>query len=40
VLLLWRQRLGVASVLGMLDGTAPFRRSLVAVIGTGKRALR
>jgi predicted unusual protein kinase regulating ubiquinone biosynthesis (AarF/ABC1/UbiB family) len=40
VLLLWRQRLGVASVLGMLDGTAPFRRSLVELIGTGKRALR
>lgn len=40
LLLLWRQRLGVASVLGMLDATAPFRRVLHDLIGTGKRALR
>ena len=40
VLLLWRQRLGVAAVLGMLDEHAPFRRILVDLIGTGKRALR
>jgi len=40
VLLLWRQRLGVASVLGMLDAKAPFRRVLRELIGTGKRALR
>lgn len=40
LLLLWRQRLGVASVLGMLDATAPFRRVLHDLVGTGKRALR
>jgi predicted unusual protein kinase regulating ubiquinone biosynthesis (AarF/ABC1/UbiB family) len=40
VLLLWRQRLGAAAVLGMLDATAPFRRVLVDLIGTGRRALR
>ncbi len=40
LLLLWRQRLGVASVLGMLDAKAPFRRVLLDLIGTGKRALR
>jgi predicted unusual protein kinase regulating ubiquinone biosynthesis (AarF/ABC1/UbiB family) len=40
VLLLWRQRLGVASVLGMLDGTAAFRRVLYDLVGSGKRALR
>jgi predicted unusual protein kinase regulating ubiquinone biosynthesis (AarF/ABC1/UbiB family) len=40
VLLLWRQRLGVAAVLGMLDGRAPFRRALVELIGSGRRALR
>ncbi len=40
LLLLWRQRLGVAAVLGMLDGKAPFRRVLLDTIGTGKRALR
>lgn len=39
-LLLWRQRLGVSAVLGMLDATAPFRRALKAAIGTGKQALR
>ncbi|MEO8702189.1 MAG: AarF/ABC1/UbiB kinase family protein [Kofleriaceae bacterium] len=40
LLLLWRQRLGVAAVLGMLDAKAPLRRFLVELIGTGKRALR
>jgi len=40
VLLLWRQRLGAASVLGMLDASAPFRRTLLDLIGTGKKALR
>jgi predicted unusual protein kinase regulating ubiquinone biosynthesis (AarF/ABC1/UbiB family) len=39
-LLLWRQRLGVASVLGMLDARAPFRRLLLDLIGTGRKALR
>jgi len=40
VLLLWRQRLGAAAVIGMLDAKAPFRRVLVDLIGTGRRALR
>jgi predicted unusual protein kinase regulating ubiquinone biosynthesis (AarF/ABC1/UbiB family) len=40
VLLLWRQRLGVSAVLGMLDARAPFRRVLLDRIGNGKRALR
>jgi ubiquinone biosynthesis protein len=40
LLLLWRQRLGVAAVLGMLDASAPFRRILVDLIGTGRKALR
>jgi predicted unusual protein kinase regulating ubiquinone biosynthesis (AarF/ABC1/UbiB family) len=40
VLLLWRQRLGAASVIAMLDARAPFRRALVDLIGTGRRALR
>jgi predicted unusual protein kinase regulating ubiquinone biosynthesis (AarF/ABC1/UbiB family) len=40
VLLLWRQRLGVSAVLGMLDATAPFRRTLFDLIGSGRRALR
>jgi predicted unusual protein kinase regulating ubiquinone biosynthesis (AarF/ABC1/UbiB family) len=40
VLLLWRQRLGVAAVLGMLDAHAPFRRYLRELVGSGKRALR
>jgi len=40
LLLLWRQRLGAASVIGMLDARAPFRRVLVDLIGTGRRALR
>lgn len=38
--LLWRQRMGVASVLGMLEPRANFRRALVSAIGTGKKALR
>jgi predicted unusual protein kinase regulating ubiquinone biosynthesis (AarF/ABC1/UbiB family) len=40
VLLLWRQRLGAASMIAMLDARAPFRRALVELIGTGRRALR
>jgi predicted unusual protein kinase regulating ubiquinone biosynthesis (AarF/ABC1/UbiB family) len=40
VLLLWRQRLGAASVIAMLDARAPFRRTLLDLIGHGKRALR
>jgi predicted unusual protein kinase regulating ubiquinone biosynthesis (AarF/ABC1/UbiB family) len=40
VLLLWRQRLGVAAVLGMLEPEVPFRRLLVDLIGTGRHALR
>jgi ABC1 atypical kinase-like domain len=40
VLLLWRQRLGAASVIAMLDARAPFRRVLVDLISTGRRALR
>jgi len=40
VLLLWRQRLGAAAVIAMLDARAPFRRVLVDLIGTGRRALR
>jgi predicted unusual protein kinase regulating ubiquinone biosynthesis (AarF/ABC1/UbiB family) len=38
--LLWRQRLGAAAVLGMLDGQAPFRRVLVELVGIGRKALR
>ncbi len=40
VLLLWRQRLGAAAVIGMLDARAPFRRVLFDLIGSGKKALR
>ncbi|HET7505308.1 MAG TPA: AarF/ABC1/UbiB kinase family protein, partial [Kofleriaceae bacterium] len=40
VMLLWRQRLGAAAVIGMLDAQAPFRRVLVELIGTGRKALR
>ena len=40
VLMLWRQRLGAAAVIGMLDAKAPFRRVLVELIGTGRKALR
>jgi predicted unusual protein kinase regulating ubiquinone biosynthesis (AarF/ABC1/UbiB family) len=40
VLLLWRQRLGAAAVIAMLDARAPFRRVLVELIGTGRQALR
>jgi predicted unusual protein kinase regulating ubiquinone biosynthesis (AarF/ABC1/UbiB family) len=40
LLLLWRQRLGVAAVLGMLSPTLPFRRLLIDLIGTGRQALR
>ncbi|HTJ40740.1 MAG TPA: AarF/UbiB family protein [Kofleriaceae bacterium] len=40
VVLLWRARLGVASVLAMLDSSLPFRRLLVDLIGLGRAALR
>jgi hypothetical protein len=40
VLLLWRQRLGAAAVIALLDARAPFRRVLVELIGTGRQALR
>jgi len=40
LLLLWRQRLGAAAVIAMLDARAPFRRGLVELIGNGRRALR
>ncbi|MEP6866574.1 MAG: AarF/UbiB family protein, partial [Deltaproteobacteria bacterium] len=40
VLLLWRQRLGAAAVIGMLDAKAHFGRALSDLIGHGKRALR
>ena len=40
VTLLWRQRMGVASVLGMLEPRANFRRALARTLGTGKKALR
>lgn len=40
LLLLWRQRLGAAAVIGMLDAKAGFRRALLDLIGTGRRALR
>ncbi|HET9625595.1 MAG TPA: AarF/UbiB family protein [Kofleriaceae bacterium] len=40
LLLLWRQRLGAASVIGMLDARAAFRRALVELIGSGRAALR
>lgn len=40
VLLLWRQRLGAAAVIAMLEARAPFRRTLVELIGNGRKALR
>ena len=40
LLLLWRQRLGAAAVIGMLDAHGPFRRVLLDLIGTGRKALR
>jgi predicted unusual protein kinase regulating ubiquinone biosynthesis (AarF/ABC1/UbiB family) len=40
LLLLWRQRLGAAAVIAMLDARAPFRRVLLELIGSGRRALR
>jgi hypothetical protein len=40
LLLLWRQRLGAARVIALLDAHAPFRRALVDLIGNGRRALR
>jgi predicted unusual protein kinase regulating ubiquinone biosynthesis (AarF/ABC1/UbiB family) len=40
VVLLWRARLGVASVLAMLDASLPYRRMLVELIGLGRQALR
>lgn len=38
--LLWRQRLGAAAVIGMVDASASFWRALVELIGTGREALR
>jgi len=38
--LLWRQRIGAAATIALLDATAPFRRALVELVGTGRRALR
>jgi hypothetical protein len=40
LVLLWRQRLGAAAVIAMLDAAAPFRRALLDLIGTGRKALR
>lgn len=40
LLLLWRQRLGASALLGLLDASAPYRRALLDLIGTGRRALR
>ena len=40
LLLLWRERLGAAAVIGMLDAKAAFRRVLHDLVGSGKRALR
>ncbi|HMG56626.1 MAG TPA: AarF/ABC1/UbiB kinase family protein [Kofleriaceae bacterium] len=40
VLLVWRQRLGAAAVIALLDARAPFRRVLAELIGPGRRALR
>jgi predicted unusual protein kinase regulating ubiquinone biosynthesis (AarF/ABC1/UbiB family) len=40
LLLLWRQRLGAAAVIGMFDAKAGFRRTLLELVGTGKHALR
>src|SRR5262249_24684150 len=40
LILLWRQRLGAAAVIGLLDAHAPFRRTLLDLIGTGRQALR
>lgn len=40
LLLLWRQRLGAAAVIGILDARAPFRRVLTELIGSGRKALR
>jgi predicted unusual protein kinase regulating ubiquinone biosynthesis (AarF/ABC1/UbiB family) len=40
LLLLWRQRIGVAAVIGMLDAHAAFRRVLLDLIGSGRKALR
>jgi hypothetical protein len=39
VILLWRQRLGLAAVLGMLEAELPWRRLLVDLVGTGRKAL-
>ncbi len=40
VTLLWRARLGVSAVIAMLEPRAPFRRVLLDLIGTGRKALR
>lgn len=39
-LLLWRQRLAAASVIGLLGAKVPCRRILEELIGTGRKALR
>jgi hypothetical protein len=39
-LLLWRQRLAAAAVIGMLEARVPCRRILEELIGTGRKALR
>jgi predicted unusual protein kinase regulating ubiquinone biosynthesis (AarF/ABC1/UbiB family) len=39
-LLLWRQRLAAAAVIGLLDAKVPCRRILEELIGTGRKALR
>ena len=40
LLLLWRQRLGAAAMIALLDAQAPFRRALIDLVGTGRSALR
>ena len=37
--MLWRQRVGAAAVIGMLDAAAPFKCTLLDMIGTGRKAL-
>jgi predicted unusual protein kinase regulating ubiquinone biosynthesis (AarF/ABC1/UbiB family) len=40
LLMLWRQRLGAAAVIGMLNGKFDVRSELQGLIGTGRQALR
>ncbi|MCX5747325.1 MAG: AarF/UbiB family protein, partial [Proteobacteria bacterium] len=40
ILLVWRQRLGAAAVIGLFDARASFRRVLFDLIGSGRKALR